>query len=147
MTSKLDVVKAWTETPQGDVEASAAYLADDFQNIDSDGSVLMDKAGWIGMSHMLFASLPDFEFVRTGLREEGDYVVMSGHFEGTHKADLDLSAMGAGVIPASGKKIVWPEVKAKFTVEGDKITREEAYGESGGMAAFLGPLGVEPPPG
>jgi|GEM_PF-2728094 hypothetical protein len=70
---------------------------------------------------------------------------MTGHFEGTHKADLDLSAIGAGVIPASGKKIVWPEVSVKITVEGDQIVREEAYGEGGGMEAFLAPLGVELP--
>lgn len=77
--------------------------------------------------------------------EEGDFVIMTGHFEGTHKADLDLSAIGAGVIPASGKKIVWPEVSVKITVEGDQIVREEAYGEGGGMEAFLAPLGVELP--
>lgn len=126
--------------PPGNIEESAAYLSDDFQNVDGDGNVLMDKAGSIGMGQMLHGSLPDFRFVRTNLREEGDFVIMAGHFEGTFKADLDLSAMGAGVIPASGKKIVWSEVSVKITVEGDKIVREEPYGESGGMEAFLAPL-------
>jgi hypothetical protein len=65
---------------------------------------------------------------------------MTGHFEGTFKADLDLSALGAGVIPASGKKIVWPEVNVKVTVEGDKIVREEPYGEGGGIEAFVAGL-------
>jgi hypothetical protein len=44
--------------------------------------------------------------VLKGLREESDFVIMSGHFEGTHTSDLDLSAMDIGIIPASVKKIV-----------------------------------------
>jgi predicted ester cyclase len=140
MTSNLDVIKAWRAVPSGDLEASAAYLSDDFQNVDKDGKVLMDKEGYIGMGHMLRASLPDFEFVHTALREEGDFVIMTGHFEGTLTGDLDMSTMGLGVIPASGNKIVWPEVSVKITVEGDKIAKEEPYGESGGMEAFLAPL-------
>ena len=143
MTSKLDVVKAWNES--GDMEESLAYLSDDFQNVDQDGNVLMDKEGYAGLGHMLFASFTGFEFVRSDLHEEGNAVIMSGHFEGTHTSDLDLSAMGVGVIPASGKKIVWPEARVKITVEGDKIVREEPYGDSGGMEAFLAPLGVGQP--
>jgi predicted ester cyclase len=145
MTSNLDVVNAWRAVPAADVEASAAFLSDDFQNVDEDGNVVMDKESYIGMGHMLRASLPDFEFVHTALREEGDFVIMTGHFEGTLTNDLDMSAMGAGVIPASGKKIVWSEVSVKIVVEDEKIVREEPYGESGGIGAFLAPLGVKPP--
>jgi predicted ester cyclase len=140
MTSNLDVVKAWTSVPHGNIEEANAYISDDFQNVDTDGNVLMDKEAFIGMGHMLRSSLPDFEFVRTNLREEGDFVIMTGHFKGTFINDLDLSALGAGVIPASGKKLVWSEVSAKVTVEGGKIVREEPYGEGGGMEAFLAPL-------
>jgi hypothetical protein len=70
---------------------------------------------------------------------------MSGHFEGTHTGDLDLSAIGIGVIPASGKKIVWPEASEKITVEGDKIIRMEPYAGASGMQAWLAALGVELP--
>lgn len=143
MPSKLDVVKAYNDTE--DLNASRAYLSDGFQSVDKDGKVVMNKEAYIGMGHMLLASLPDFRFVRSDLRQEGDYVIMTGHFQGTHKADLDLSAMGLGVIPASGKEIVWPEVSVKFTVEGGKIVREEPYGELDGMKAFLMGLGVELP--
>ena len=70
---------------------------------------------------------------------------MTSHFQGKHTTDLDLSAMGMGVIPASGKEIVWPNESTKVMVKGDQIVREEAYGEGGGMEAFLAPLGVELP--
>ena len=92
MTSKLDVVKAWLAQPISDNEARMAYIAEDFQNV-----------------------------------------------------DIDLSLLGAGVVPASGKKIVWPEWSTKITVGQAKITRMEPYGEGGGMEAFLAPLGVKPP--
>ena len=120
MTSKLDVVKAWLAQPISDNEARMAYIAEDFQNV-------------------------DYDYKASEVREEGDAVIMTGHFEGTHTADIDLSLLGAGVVPASGKKIVWPEWSTKITVGQAKITRMEPYGEGGGMEAFLAPLGVKPP--
>jgi hypothetical protein len=90
-------------------------------------------------------SLEDYDYVVSDIREEGDEVILTGHFEGTHTADLDLSALGLGVIPASGKRIVWPEWSNKVTVEGDKIARMQPHGEGGGIEAFLAALGVSPP--
>jgi len=52
---------------------------------------------------------------------------------------------GPGVIPASGKKIVLPEDATEFKIQGDKIVSNRAYGDSGGFAAFLAPLGVKLP--
>ncbi len=145
MTSKLDVVNAWQAVPVSDNEARMAYIAEDFQSLNRDGTVLMDKAAWAGMGDMLLASFEGYDYKVSEVREEGDAVIMTGHFEGTHTADLDLSALGAGVIPASGKKIVWPEWSNKVTVAGDQIARMEPYGEGGGIEAFLAALGVTPP--
>jgi len=147
MTSKLDIVKAYTELigVGGDIEAATAYFSDDFQNFDKDGKVAMTKEGIVGMARMMNASFKDFGFVLTNLRDEGDFIIMTGHFEGTHTSDLDLSAMGLGVVPASGEKIVWPEASAKLTVEGDKIVRMEPYAGAAGLQAFLAALGLEPP--
>lgn len=140
MTSKLDVVKAWLDVPPGDVEGEAAYLSDDFQWVDEDGKALMDKEAWIGMSQMLLASLKDWDYVVSDVRQAGDDVIMTGHFEGTHTADLDMSPMGMGVIPASGRKIVWPEQSAKVIVKDGKIVRLEPHGESTGIEGFVAPL-------
>ena len=81
----------------------------------------------------------------TTLQDEGDFIIMTGHFEGTHTADLDLSAMGLGIVPASGKKIVWSEASAKLSVEGDQIVRMAPYAGAAGLKAFLATLGVELP--
>jgi hypothetical protein len=150
MTSELEVVRtfldtAWSNPPSSLLEASEKTLSDDFQNVDKDGNVVMNKETYIGMGQLLYASFEDFKWVLRDLREADDGVLMSGHFEGTHTGDLDLSAMGAGVIPASCKKIVWDDATVKWTVEGDKIVKLEPYAGAAGIAAFLARLGVTPP--
>jgi predicted ester cyclase len=97
------------------------------------------------MSTLLFSAFTDFKWVLTGLREEGDSVIMSGHFEGKHTGDLDLSSMGMGVIPASGKMIGWPQASVEFKFEGDKVVSERPYGDTSGIEAFFEPLGVKLP--
>lgn len=146
MTSKLDLVKKWISESHGDiVAANEAYLSDDFQSLDRDGNVVMDKQGYLAMNRTMLDALPDMEWVPNDFHEEGDSVIMSGHFEGTFKNDLDLSAMGIGVVPASGNKIMWPEMSVKYQVVGDKIIKEIPYGDVSGFEEFLGPLGVKPP--
>jgi hypothetical protein len=81
--------------------------------------------------------------VFSDLREEGDSVIASFHFEGTFTSDFDLSAMGMGVVPVTGKKIVWPEASAKFNIKGDKTVSIQEI--TGGMEWFLAPLGVKLP--
>jgi len=99
----------------------------------------MNKEAFIGMGLLIAAAFKDIKGVYSDLREEGDGVIMNFHFEGTHTGDLDLSAMGLGVIPASGKMIVWPEVSAKYMVEGDKIIANQDI--TAGTEWFLAPLG------
>lgn len=150
MSSKSDVFKAyykaaWSNPPSSNIEAAKTYLSDDFQSLDKDGNVLMNKEAYIGMIQLLFAAFKDLVHVRGDVREEGDSVIVNGHFEGTHTGDFDISAMGMGIIPASGKKIVWPEASNEFNVEGDKVVSVKPYGDSGGTEAFLAALGVKAP--
>lgn len=147
MSSKLDVVRtfidaAWTNPPSSVLEANETYLADDFQSLDKDGNTQMNKEAYIGMAHLFASAFKDIKWVRSDLRQEGDSVIMSGHFEGRHTGDFDLSAMGAGIIPASGKMIIWPEASLEYKVEGNKIISEKPYGDFNGMDALLAPLGV-----
>lgn len=153
-TSPIDVVKryhesAWADPQSGTLsEASREWLADDFQSLDEDGNVQMDKATYIAMGEMMFGAFDDLTYVSTDLTESGeDSALMTGHFEGTHTGDFDLSAMGLGVIPASGKKVVWPDSTIRWIVKGDKIVRNENAGGSAGLEGFLAPLGVKPPSG
>ena len=148
MAKKMDVVKAyydlaWTNPPASALKAIETYYADDFKSLDKSGNVVMTKEMLIGMTQLLSAAFKDFKAVYSDLHEEADGVFMKFHFEGTQTGDLDLSAMGLGVVPASGKKIIWPEADTKWLVEGGQITGEKEI--SGGIAWFLSPLGVKLP--
>jgi hypothetical protein len=150
MSSKAELVRAyfeaaWANPPISAVEASETYLSDEFQALDRDGNAQMDKAAYIGFGQLFFASFKDFKYVYSDIRDNGDDVLVRGHWEGTHTGDLDLSAMGMGVIPASGKKIVWPEDSVEWKVEGDKVVSIKPQSNTGGLEEFLKPLGVKMP--
>ncbi|MEJ2598515.1 MAG: ester cyclase [Anaerolineales bacterium] len=150
MSTKVDVVRtfidaAWSNPPSSVIEANQTYLADDFQSLDKDGSVVMNKEAYIGMAHMMLSAFTGMKWVLSDLRQEGDSVIMSGHFEGRHTGDVDLSALGVGVVPASGKMVVWPQASVEYKVEGGKILSEKAYGGASGMEAMLAPIGVKLP--
>ena len=100
----------------------------------------MNKEGWIGMNHMLLASFEGWNYVVSELREVGEFVYMKGQFEGKYAADLDLTAMGMGVIPASGRDMVGEGSTARITVEDGKIVKLEQTGDSGGMEEFVAAL-------
>jgi hypothetical protein len=123
------------------VEAAEKYFSNDYQGFDKDGNVMMDKAAYIGMTQLMMKAFPDFKGVVHDLREEDGDVIMTFHWEGTHTDDFDLSAMGLGVIPASGKKATTPESKTRFMVEGGKIVGNQPI--SGGFEPFLASLRVE----
>jgi predicted ester cyclase len=149
MTSKVDLYKeyfdtAWANPPSSFVEASKTYLSEDFQSLDKDGNVEQNREAYTSVSRLMATAFTDFKFVYSDIHEEDDSVIVIGQFEGMHTGDLDLSALGLGVIPASGKKIVVPSGN-KFMIENDKIVSRQDYGDYGGSAAFLAALGVTPP--
>jgi hypothetical protein len=142
MSDKVEVVQrfldeAWSNPPSSLLETSMKTYSDDFQYLDKEGNVVMDKQGYIGSGQMTAGSFDDFRWVLKELREEDGEVIMTGHFEGTHTGDLDLSAVGAGVFPATGKKIVWPETSVKIGVRGDKIVSFAEYAGATGIEAFV----------
>ena len=149
MSSNVDYLKAYFEEtaaqiPESRIESLERQLSDDFQFLDKDGNVMMDRASYFGFSRLMLASFEDLQFVYSGFTEEGDDTTVRSHWEGTFTGDLDLSAMGMGVIPASGKKIIWPESSSKWKVEGGKVITIQDLTE-GGIGEFLAPLGVKPP--
>jgi predicted ester cyclase len=150
MGKNLDIYNAHqklelTNPPASIFEANEKYLSDDFQILDMEGNMQMNKEAYMGMGALLYASFPDFKSVVHDVREEGDTVKVRSNFEGTFTGDLDLSAMGMGVIPASGKKIVWPEVATEWRFTGDQIASIGAMDENGGLGPFLAAVGVTMP--
>jgi predicted ester cyclase len=114
--NKMDVIKKIS-----DDTVAAMYLADDFTATDDAGSPTMNKEAWIGMGNLLRASVPDLKIAIEDISEEGDKVKGSGRFTGTFQNDLDLSAIGMGTIPATGRALNLKSNSWVVTFEGDKI--------------------------
>lgn len=125
------------------IEATSKYFSDDFQGLDKDGNVISDKAANIGMTKVMMKAFADFKGVVHDISEENDSVILTFHWEGTHTGDFDLSAMGLGVIPASGKRFVTPQSQSRFMVQGDQIVSSQPI--SGGFESLLADIGVKLP--
>lgn len=145
MKTKMELAKTYAAAlaPPADLEAFANLLSNDFANLDQDGKVALTREGILNLGHMMATAFSDYGFVVNTLSEEGDHIIITGHNEGVHTADLDLTAMGLGIIPASGKKIVWPEASAKLTIVGNKVTQLEPHSGAAGLKAFLSALGID----
>jgi uncharacterized protein YxjI len=130
----------------GDGPEEGFYLSDDFQWSDSLGNPPMDKASFQGMAQPLQSALPDLSIVIEDIREDGDEAVVTSHYVGTFRNDLDLSSVGMGVIAATRKAIVFPSQRDRVSFDGDKISEIHNLetGPDAGIAGFIKALGAEP---
>jgi len=121
-----------------------AYLSDDFRWTDELGSPPMDKDSFGAMGSLMGSAFPDMSMDIDGIQEEGDGLVVTSHFSGTFTNDLDLSAMGMGVIPATGKMVVFPSQRDAVSFDGDKISEihNKETGPDAGMAGVFKKLGA-----
>jgi hypothetical protein len=134
--SRIELIKA---VNNWDTPNRGSYYTDDFQFTNELGDPPNDKNTVLMMGELMQSALPDISTVIEDYREEGDSVVLTSHWEGTFSNDFDLSAMGLGVIPATGKAIVFPTSTVRITFDGDKICalHDPATGPESGMAGFL----------
>jgi predicted ester cyclase len=103
--NKIELVRAAFDLDDPD---QYSHYSDDFQFTDALGNPPQDKDTFIAGGQPVRLAFPDLAYVIDNIREDGDDVVVASHFSGTFTNDLDLSAMGLGVIRATGKAIVWP---------------------------------------
>jgi len=131
----------------GDLEKVADYLAEGFQ-FSGPTPQPLGAAEWLGMTRALQAAFPDIQYNLRILSVEGDKVVTTTQVSGTHTGELDLTPMGLGVIPATGKSFSNPEERGEAVIEGGKIKaiRVEAA-EGSGLEGILRQIGVQPPSG
>ena len=137
-----------SETKVYDVPADVAakYMSEDMR-MEQDGFTVRDRDGWVASQSMFETSFSDmtewFEFDSA----DGDIVRGTSRARGTHTGDIDLSAMGLGVIAATGK-VVESRNEVEYTVRDDRVVRTVARpGDDGGLQGVLAQLGVEMPGG
>ena len=146
---------------QNDMEiVRAFYIALDSGNLEKAGQLLSDDfkqfgitQGWVGkqealnMLGLLKAALPDLSHALSNIRSEGGVVMLTAQAGGRHTGPLDLPnlGMGGGIIPASGRMLIFPPDQYEFTVAGGKITSERnvtPITPYSGVDGFLKTVGI-----
>jgi predicted ester cyclase len=131
----------------GDIDAVAGHLSDDFQFIGPTPEPV-GKAQYIGLTKTMAAAFPDINYNARTVSAEGDVIKTTSQLTGTHTEDLDLTPMGMGVIPATGKSFSNPTEEGEMKVEGGKVVSWAIERtEGGGLVGILAQLGVKPPAG
>ena len=140
--NKIELVKSAFNIKDPDRESR---LSDDFQWTDELGSPAIDKSSWLAMGQLIESAIPDLSYVIEDIREEGDSVMVTSHSAGTFINDLDLSSMGMGAIPATGKEVVFPSQRDRVSLDGDKISEFHNLetGPDAGIGGFLKALGAD----
>ena len=139
---KKELITKMYEAPSAE---AARYLTDDFQATYANGSPSMDKDTWIGSGVLMEAALPDMVWTFEYVGEDGDDVLVDTRMSGTFENDFDLSAMGMGVIPATGKRVEMGPIRNRVRFEDSKICEiyDPRTGQEGGVADLMKTLGVE----
>ena len=141
-----EIVKSMMDAVQnGDFKKARTYLTEDFQ---FSGPVPkpLNPDEWIGISNALKTAFPDLQYQLKLERMSSNVVYGSAELRGTHKGTLDLSMMGMGVIPATGKSFHAARELVQVTVRGDKISefRTEKRKDAG-VPFILETLGINLP--
>ena len=98
------------------------------------------------MSASLKAAFPDLNYQFKIESVDGNTAHISAELKGTHSGNLDLTAMGMGVIPATKKSFAAKHEHGEASVQDGKVkTWAMKPTEGAGSMAILGQLGVKPP--
>jgi len=131
----------------GDYDTCMSYFADGFE-FSGPTPEPLSGAEWIGISRTLKMAFPDIKYNLMVAGGEVNQVHVTTQLAGTHTGDLNLTPMGFGVIPPTGKSFSNPKENGVVTVKGDKFTSYQIEPvEGGGLMGILSQIGVQPPGG
>lgn len=130
-----------------DIQGAAQYCTDDF-TYSGPFPNPMRVQEWAGSAEIFQKAFPDWNFNAVFDREEAEMVYITAHVTGTHTGDLDLSAQGMAMVPATGKSVSLPVTSGRLTFREDKIANYHIdIVEGGGIPGILAQLGVSKPGG
>lgn len=140
-----EVVKMFFDTLNtSGPEAAADYLAENYTT-ESPPFPPRSKEQWVGSQKMFSNAFPDMHEAFEIQGVDGNVVRGINRTTGTHTGDFDLSGMGIGVIPATGK-LATTVFSVTHVVEDGKIvsTKGEPV-DNMGLENVLAQLGIELP--
>jgi predicted ester cyclase len=130
---------------RGDLNTLADLFADDFQF----SGPLPDPVGrdqFLGLMELMWGGFPDIRFNTRLVDINGNVMHFTNQLAGTHTSDLDLSFMGMGVIPATGRSFSMARENGEGVIEDDYIVSVYVEPTEGaGLIAILQQLGIEVP--
>ncbi|OGO36916.1 MAG: hypothetical protein A2W35_09935 [Chloroflexi bacterium RBG_16_57_11] len=147
MQTDMEVVRAfYVAVDSGNLEKAGQLLSDDFK-------LFGTTSGWVGKHEaleiltLLKTALPDLRHALSNIRSEGGVVMLTAQGGGRHTGPLDLPnlGMGMGIIPASGRMVIFPPDHYEFTVSQGKITTERnvtPITPHSGVDGFLKAVGI-----
>jgi predicted ester cyclase len=129
----------------GDLDTLADLLADDFQ---FSGPVPepMDRDQFLGLMELMGQAFPDIQFNTRLVDINRNVVRFTNQLAGTHTGNLDLSFMGLGVIPPTGRPFSMAREDGETVIENGYVVSTHIYPTEGaGLMAILDQLGIKVP--
>lgn len=141
-----EAAQAWAEAENSlDFDTLASILADNFQ-LSGPMPEPVGAQEFLGLMRVMAAAFSELHFNTTITSVEGNVAKTTNQVTGTHTADLDLSMMGMGVIPATGKSFSLPIEYGETVFEGDQVVSIYiAPNPDAGLMGILAQLGIQPP--
>ena len=103
------------------------------------------KEQWLGSQNMFLSAFPDMHEAFEVQSVDGNVVRGINRTTGTHTGDFDLSAIGIGVIAATGKSAKTVIAVTHVVDDGKIVSTRGKPVDNMGIEAVLAQLGVELP--
>lgn len=144
MSARQTVEQATAKMQAHDVDGVSKLLSDDL-TFSGTTPQPIGKEAYLATLRTMFNAFPDFEYHSKILEADEQTVRYLSRISGTHTGELDLSNMGMGIIPPTGKSFRTAEDEGEITVKDGKITRIHINAsEESGIQGILRQLGVQP---
>jgi hypothetical protein len=145
MSKKETAAKFLSKINTLDFQGAAPYCTDDFTYSGPFPKPLSFDE-WKESAEPFLKAFPDWNYNAKFESEDGDFVHITVHVTATHSGDLDLTSMGMGVVPASGRSVAMPDTKGRLIFKGDKIANLDfEIVEGAGIPGILAQIGASSP--
>jgi hypothetical protein len=135
--------KLFNALASGDADTYFSLVTEDFELIGPTPEPL-DAEAWFGIAQLMAEAFPDLNYHFRVTDEHGDHLHVATQLTGTHTGDFDLSPMGMGVIPATGKSFSLPGEVGSVALDGGRVAViEMEIPDGGGLMGILHQIGVD----
>lgn len=138
-----EIVRTWLDAfAREDDRRLEVLTAEGFEATGESETPALDRPTFVSVAQGLWAACPDWTVDVDAVHEKGDDVVAEVSIRGTQDEPLDLSSVGMGWMPPTGREVDVTRCPVRFALEDGRVVRERSG--SDGMAGVLDQLGLPP---